>query len=91
MSSSILEFLEHFPHAIGITPDGRHIAGYLVRKIEVQVDWLVNLGKEPIRIEPGQRVAQLVIAPVVQADFALVDQLSDTERGAGGFGSTGAK
>lgn len=52
---------------------------------------LVNLGKDEVVIEPGQRVAQMVIAPVVQADFALVEELSNTERGAGGFGSTGTK
>jgi dUTP pyrophosphatase len=52
---------------------------------------LVNLGKEEVVIEPGQRVAQMVIAPVVQADFVLVDALDDTDRGAGGFGSTGTK
>ncbi len=50
---------------------------------------LVNLGKEEVVIEPGQRVAQIVIAPVVQADFVLVNELNETERGAGGFGSTG--
>ena len=52
---------------------------------------LVNLGGEPVTIEPGQRVAQLVIAPVVQATFALTDTLSTTDRGTGGFGSTGVK
>ncbi|MBL4637008.1 MAG: dUTP diphosphatase [Kofleriaceae bacterium] len=51
---------------------------------------LVNLGQEPVCIEPGQRIAQLVIAPVVQADFCVVDELSETVRGAGGFGSTGS-
>jgi dUTP pyrophosphatase len=51
---------------------------------------LVNLGSEPVTIEPGQRIAQLVIAPVVQADFQAVEELSETVRGSGGFGSTGA-
>ncbi len=51
---------------------------------------LVNLGAEPVTIEPGQRIAQLVIAPVVQADFHTVEELSETVRGSGGFGSTGA-
>lgn len=51
---------------------------------------LVNLGREPVTIEPGQRIAQLVIAPVVQAEFVEVDDLSNTERGSGGFGSTGS-
>ena len=50
---------------------------------------LVNLGDTPVRIESGQRIAQLVIAPVVQAELVEVDALPETERGAGGFGSTG--
>ena len=50
---------------------------------------LVNLGRAPVRIEPGQRIAQLVIAPVVQAELAEVDALPETSRGGGGFGSTG--
>ncbi len=51
---------------------------------------LVNLGSEPVTIEPGQRIAQLIIAPIVQADFTESDELSETVRGAGGFGSTGS-
>lgn len=51
---------------------------------------LINLGTEPVTIEPGQRIAQLIIAPVVQADFQTVTELSETVRGSGGFGSTGA-
>ncbi len=51
---------------------------------------LVNLGAEPVTIKPGQRIAQLIIAPVVQAEFTVVDELSETDRGSGGFGSTGA-
>ena len=50
---------------------------------------LVNLGVAAVRIEPGQRIAQLVIAPVVRADVVTVAELSPTGRGAGGFGSTG--
>ncbi len=50
---------------------------------------LVNLGQEPVTIEPGQRIAQLVIAPVVQAVVPVADELPATGRGAGGFGSTG--
>ena len=50
---------------------------------------LVNLGREAVTIEPGQRIAQLIIAPVVQAEFVETETLSDTERGSGGFGSTG--
>ncbi len=51
---------------------------------------LINLGAEPVAITPGMRVAQLVIAPVVQGRIEVVDELSATVRGAGGFGSTGA-
>ena len=50
---------------------------------------LINLGHEPFLIEPLSRIAQLVICPVVQAELALVDQLDQTARGAGGYGSTG--
>jgi dUTP pyrophosphatase len=50
---------------------------------------VINLGQDPIQIAHGDRIAQAVIAPVVQAQFDLVDELSETERGAGGFGSTG--
>ena len=50
---------------------------------------LINLGRERVTIEPGHRIAQLVIAPVVQAELEVVDELDATERGAGGFGSTG--
>ena len=50
---------------------------------------LVNLSAEPQRIEPGERVAQLVIAPVARASWEEVDELDESERGGGGFGSTG--
>ena len=50
---------------------------------------LINLGSEPYTIAPGERVAQLCIAPVWQAAFVRADALNDTARGAGGFGSTG--
>ena len=50
---------------------------------------LTNLSKEPYTIQPGDRVAQLVIMPVTQADISVVDELDNTERVAGGFGSTG--
>lgn len=42
-------------------------------------------------IEKGERIAQMVIAPYITAEFSVVDELSDTARGAGGFGSTGTK
>lgn len=50
---------------------------------------LVNLGREPVTIEPGQRIAQLVIAPIVRAEVEVAESLPPTGRGAGGFGSTG--
>ena len=50
---------------------------------------LANLGSEPFPIRRGERIAQLVPAPVLRADLAEVDALDDTIRGAGGFGSTG--
>lgn len=52
---------------------------------------LVNLSNEDFVIENGERVAQMVIAKHEQAEWSLVENLSDTERGAGGFGSTGKK
>jgi dUTP pyrophosphatase len=48
-----------------------------------------NRGHEPFRIQVGERIAQLVIVPVVQAQFEIVQDFSDSDRGAGGFGSTG--
>jgi dUTP pyrophosphatase len=50
---------------------------------------LINLGKEDFVISRGDRIAQLVIVPVVQPHIVEVDALSDTHRGEGGFGSTG--
>lgn len=50
---------------------------------------LINHGEEPFSIARGDRVAQLVIAPVVQAAWDEVAELDDTQRGEGGFGSTG--
>lgn len=50
---------------------------------------LINHGKVPFEIKRGMRIAQMVIAPVVQAQFVEVETLDETERGAGGFGSTG--
>jgi len=50
---------------------------------------LINLGDAPFEVVHGARIAQMVAAPVVQAEFRVVDQLDDTARGAGGFGSTG--
>lgn len=50
---------------------------------------LINLGDDPFLVEHGARIAQAVVAPVRQAVFEGVPALSDTDRGAGGFGSTG--
>ena len=52
---------------------------------------LHNHGENAQKIAAGERVAQLVVAPYITADFEEVDELSSTERGAGGFGSTGTK
>ena len=50
---------------------------------------LVNLGDRPVEIGRGDRIAQLVVAAVARADFREAEELGTTERGAGGFGSTG--
>ena len=50
---------------------------------------LMNAGAAPVQISHGDRIAQMVVAPVVQAGFDLVSGLDDTTRGSGGFGSTG--
>jgi dUTP pyrophosphatase len=50
---------------------------------------LINHGPEPFEIQRAERIAQIIIAPVSTAEFVEVEELSDTERGAGGFGSTG--
>lgn len=50
---------------------------------------LVNLGSEPFTIRRGERIAQIVVAPVLQPSFREVDALSASARGEGGFGSTG--
>jgi len=50
-----------------------------------------NRGDKPFTMEIGERIAQLIIVPVVQAEFDLVQEFEATDRGAGGFGSTGTK
>jgi dUTP pyrophosphatase len=55
---------------------------------EVRVP-LINLGQEPFQVEPSMRIAQMVVAPVAQVEIIEVEELDETERGAGGFGSTG--
>lgn len=52
---------------------------------------LVNLSNEVFELKPGERIAQLVVAQFTRIEWESVEQLSDTERGAGGFGSTGRK
>lgn len=55
---------------------------------EIQVA-LINWGQEPVTLQRGDRIAQLVVAPVARAAFDLVEALAHSERGSGGFGSTG--
>lgn len=50
---------------------------------------VMNAGDEPFIVKHGERIAQMVVAPVVQARFELAEALTETARGAGGFGSTG--
>ncbi|WP_375572151.1 dUTP diphosphatase [Ahrensia marina] len=52
---------------------------------------LINHGAHPFTVERGMRIAQMVVAPVVQAVFESADTLTQTDRGAGGFGSTGTQ
>ena len=56
---------------------------------EIQVI-LINHGEEEVTIRRGDRIAQLIIAPVARAEWVEVDALTDTRRGGRGFGSTGA-
>ena len=50
-----------------------------------------NRGSEPYVVEPGDRIAQLVVVPVARARFELVEEFTETERGSGGFGHTGRR
>ena len=52
---------------------------------------LINLGKKKFKIEKGLRIAQMVLCPVIKAELEEVDELDETKRGSGGFGSTGIK
>jgi dUTP pyrophosphatase len=57
-------------------------------------EWFIplhNHGSKPQTVQPGERVAQLVVVPCMTAAFREVDSLDETERGAGGFGSTGTR
>ncbi len=51
---------------------------------------LINHGSETFTVEPNMRIAQMIVSPVVQATFEVVEDLSETVRGASGFGSTGS-
>ena len=68
-----------------ILTNGRHdgLAGIAFKII------LINLGESPFTVSRGMRIAQMVVAPVIQARLARVDRLDATDRGDGGFGSTG--
>ncbi len=50
---------------------------------------LVNLGSEPYTVQPGDRIAQLMVLPILRPTLTVVEELDETERGSGGFGSTG--
>ena len=52
---------------------------------------LINLGNEAFNIEPGMKIAQMVIKPVLRVEIEEVSEIDETERGIGGFGSTGTK
>ena len=69
-----------------ITSEGVIDSGY-VGSIRVK---LYNNGDRPVRIRKEQKISQLVIMPIITPDLELVDGLEDTDRGSGGFGSTGA-
>ncbi|NND84402.1 MAG: dUTP diphosphatase [Acidimicrobiia bacterium] len=73
-------------HGIGVVNGpGLIDAGY---RGELKVI-LVNHGEEPVSFDRGERIAQLVVVPVLVGEVVEVDELPDTDRGAGGFGSTG--
>lgn len=52
---------------------------------------LINLGKEVVKVSKGERIAQLVVCPVARAEWIVTQELEDTTRGEGGFGSTGTQ
>ena len=59
-------------------------------RVEIMVS-MINLGNEPVTIEPGERIAQLMFVPILHAEFIQSEVLPETARQAGGFGSTGTK
>ena len=77
-----------FRHGISVTNSPGTIDSDYRGELKVL---LINFGKEPVRITRGMRIAQLVIAPVQQVEISELGTLDSTERGAGGFGSTGVQ
>jgi len=75
-------------HAVTLTNSPGTVDPDFRGQVEILV---INHGREPFVIKPGERIAQMVIAPIMQAELEVVDELSTTERGAGGFGSTGQR
>jgi dUTP pyrophosphatase len=73
-------------HAVTLTNSPGTVDSDFRGQVEVL---LINHGREPFTINHGDRIAQLVIAPVMQAELEVVSELPATDRGAGGFGSTG--
>ena len=80
-------FIEITGEEIGII--GSHTLHDITHRALTRRKSLANLGDEDFVIQRGDRIAQLVVAPVVQAEMLQVDALDDTVRGTGGFGSTG--
>lgn len=86
--AAIVKDKSSLPNKAGLhTMGGVFDAGY---RGEYNVQ-LINLGSEPYTIEKGDKVAQIVVCPVVIASLEEVDELCDSTRGTGGFGSTGRK
>lgn len=77
-----------FRHGISVTNSPGTIDSDYRGELKVL---LINFGQNPVTITRGMRIAQLVIAPVQQVEISEVGTLDSTERGAGGFGSTGVK
>ena len=79
---------------------GLSLKGITVVNAPGTVDWdyrgeikviLINLGKKEFKIQKGDRIAQFVLCPILFTEWKVVEELSETERGKGGFGSTGIK
>ncbi len=74
-------------HRVVVLGDGTIDPGY---RGEIGVD-LINLGKKPYTIKRGDRIAQLVLVPIIHGNFMRVKKLNDSERGENGFGSSGMR